>query len=96
MSSPTKTTDDIASVAKARLANGRHVSDYDVHLLVAEIERLRSEAVMHDSPAWVANERLNERCEIAYRALERIIAEGPPRQYEIIAREALEACARDI
>ena len=33
---------DIASIARARLEAGRHVSDSDVAALVAEIERLRA------------------------------------------------------
>lgn len=50
-----------------------------------EMNRLRAE---NDMLAR-ANDRLNKRAEIAYRALERIIAEGPPEQYERVARDAL-------
>jgi hypothetical protein len=39
---PRTTPTDYAALAKTRLANGLHVSDYDVHMLVEEIERLRA------------------------------------------------------
>lgn len=41
MSDPAQTTDDPAEIARARLANGLHVSDVMVHDLVAEVDRLR-------------------------------------------------------
>lgn len=39
--------------------------------------------------AWAANTRLNATVERLASALEQIIAEGPPAQYERIARRAL-------
>lgn len=57
--------------------------------MVNEIERLRAEQTIHNTPAWEANERLNARVEICYQALERIIGAGP-HACAAIAREALE------
>ena len=47
----------------------------------------------HDTPAWQANERLNERAEICFQALESILVDLPPAKYERIARDALEAAS---
>jgi hypothetical protein len=63
-------TDRVATV-RARLADGRTVSDFDVLHLLEVIQQLEGRVA-----------RLGF-------ALERIIEEGPPAQYESIARRAL-------
>lgn len=67
------------------LACGRY---YDVKRRIKLIQSL----VRYDSPAWRVNERLNQRCEIAYMALEKIIDTGDS-WHTAIAQKAIDDIA---
>lgn len=83
----TEWTEGVCDDGAAILRDGVPVSISDILARLNEVEQ-------HDTPAWRANERLNERAEICYCALEQISKRYPDAgTIGDIARDALErAC----